>query len=64
MSGVEREFIHRGLLEVKEIEPLEANFFSHFREIVEQKARLETPESAELIVEIVSEIDRQGIENF
>ncbi|MCL4208464.1 hypothetical protein KJZ63_02425 [Patescibacteria group bacterium] len=64
MPGIERNFSHRGVLEAKETEPLKSSFFSHFREIVEKKARLEAPESAELIVEIASEIDRQGIENF
>lgn len=38
--------------------------FSHFKDIVEAKARLRVPESSELIGEIVSEIDRQGIENY
>lgn len=64
MLGIERNFSHRGVLEAKETELRESDFFSHFREIVEKKARLEAQESAELIVEIASEIDRQGIENF
>lgn len=40
------------------------DFFSPHKDIVEKKAREEAPESAELILQIVSEIDRQGIENF
>lgn len=47
-----------------ESEPKSTELFSHFRDTVEAKARLNVPESAELIVEIVSEIDRQGIENY
>lgn len=63
MQRIEHGFGDRDLVISKEIK-LESDFFSHHRDIVERKAKQEVPESAELIAQVVSEIDRQGIENF